>query len=51
MKTRKEIRKMLLDKEITFYDVLICFVKLKKINSKSKIEEFLSEIDDMLSNQ
>ena len=51
MKTRKEIRKMLLDKGISFWDVLYCFMKIKKINSKSKIEEFLSEIDDMLSNQ
>lgn len=51
MKTKKEIKQMLLNKEITFYDVLICFAQIKKINSAKKIEIFLEELDDMLSNQ
>jgi hypothetical protein len=51
MKTKKEITKMLLDKEISFYDVLTCFIKIKKINNSKKIKMFLEELDDIFSNQ
>jgi predicted RNA-binding protein with EMAP domain len=50
MKTKKEITKMLLDKEISFWDVLYCFMKIKKITSKERIEDFLSDMDDFIDN-
>jgi len=50
MKTQKEIKKMLLDKEISFWDVLICFMKIHKINSPKKIKNFKEDLEDFFDN-
>lgn len=48
--TKKEIKKAILNKELSFTDVLICFAQIEKINSAKKREEFFSDMDDVLVN-
>jgi hypothetical protein len=48
--TKEEIKKAILNKELSINDVLLVWMKIKKINTQKKIEDFLSDTEDMMSN-
>jgi hypothetical protein len=48
--TQKEVNELLKTKKLAFYMVIIGMMKVYGINTQSKRENFLSEIEDIIDN-